>query len=197
MLSAFVQPSLPVLKDEPPSGLGWIHEIKLDGFRVQVHTGPKPIIFSRNGLDLSNRFDSLVRSMSKLKPAIIDAEIVALDTCGRPDFRALMGGSRQLCIYGFDLLYMDDDLRALRLKTRRNKLRRFLKAGAPILLSDDFPDPVQLLEVADRMRLEGIVSKKLDQPYRSGKNPGWVKVKTHSWREANIDRGEMFNSPRF
>lgn len=196
MLYAFIQPSLPVQKETPPTGPEWMHEVKLDGFRVQVHTGQKPIIFSRNGLDLSNRFGSVVRSLSKLKPAIIDAEIVALDTCGRPDFRALMGGSRQLCIYGFDLLHLHDDLRSLPLRARRDKLRRFLKAGDPILFSDDFTDPMKLLEVADRMRLEGIVSKKLDQPYRSGKNPGWVKVKTHTWREANADRGEMFNSRR-
>ena len=190
---AFIEPSQPVLRDRPPEGPDWIHEIKLDGFRVQVHTGPKPIIFSRNGLDLSNRFGSVVRSLSKLKPAIIDAEIVALDTCGRPDFRALMGGSRQLCIYGFDLLHLDRDLQSLPLRLRRQKLGRFLKAGGPILFSDDFPDPIKLLEVADRMRLEGIVSKKLNQPYCSGKNPGWIKVKTHTWREANEDRGEMFS----
>ena len=144
MLNAFIQPSLPVQKETPPTGPEWMHEVKLDGFRVQIHSGPKPIIFSRNGLDLTQRFGSVARGLAKLKAAIIDAEIVSLDTCGRPDFRALMGGSRSLCLYGFDLLFLDEDLRALPLKARRHKLRRFLMAGDPILFSDDFPDPMKL-----------------------------------------------------
>jgi ATP-dependent DNA ligase len=65
-------------------------------------------------------------------------------------------------------------------------------AEGTLRFSDDFADPEKLLEAADRMLLEGIVSKRADQPYRSGKNPGWVKVKTKAWHAANGDRSRLF-----
>ena len=90
------------------------------------------------------------------------------------------------------------DLRGEPLDSRRERLRKLLiDAGNPMLrFSDDFPDPQKLLAVADRMGLEGIVSKRRDEFYRSGKNPGWIKVKTSTWRAANRERYKLFEKNR-
>ena len=113
------------------------------------------------------------------------------DSDGKPDFKALMeGAGGDLCAWCFDLLELNG--RGLRRRTlieRKATLRHLLnKADDHVLrFSETFPDPAKLLAAAQG--LEGIVSKLGHQPYRSGKNPGWVKVK--GWREANRDR-EMF-----
>jgi bifunctional non-homologous end joining protein LigD len=107
----------------------------------------------------------------------------------------------------FDLLEIDGrDMRAFPLVTRRVRLRALLKRAAKLArlrhdgdvlhFSDGFPDAVKLLEECCARKLEGIVSKRTDQPYVSGKNRGWIKVKCHAWREANRDRGELFNKAR-
>ena len=194
----FIIPSVPVLRQSPPSGPAWRHEIKFDGWRGQFHKdGDQTVVFSRNGRDLSRRFPTIRDSMLCLpaRSAIIDAELVACNTEGMPDFRALMAGAKNVCAWCFDLMELDGiDLRPQPLAERRVRLRHLLmKADEDRLrYSDDFGDPVKLLKVADEMRLEGIVSKRADQPYRSGKTLGWVKVKCASWREANRERYKTF-----
>lgn len=125
---------------------------------------------------------------------------MALDAEGRPDFRALVGGQKHSRVaWCFDLLEIDGrDLRSFPLVTRRVRLKALLKKAGDELLrySDSFPDPLKLLAALDERGLEGIVSKKTDQPYVSGKNRGWIKVKCHAWRVANSDRGEMFGKRR-
>jgi len=128
--------------------------------------------------------------------AIIDAEAVACDEAGKPDFKALMeNATGALCAWCFDLMELNgQDMRSLPLLERRVQLRHLLaKADENALrYSDEFEDPLKLLAAAEREGLEGIVSKLNYQPYRSGKNPGWIKVKCRSWREANRNRWEMF-----
>jgi ATP dependent DNA ligase domain len=102
-------------------------------------------------------------------------------------------------LWCFDLLTLDGrDVRQLPLLERRAALRQLLTdAGDDTLrFSEEFADPVKLLQVAESMGLEGIVSKRAEQPYVSGGNPGWVKVKTRSWREANADRHKLFGNRR-
>ena len=188
----FIVPSQPVQKLAPPLSKGWLHELKFDGFRVQLHTGPEPLIFSRNGADFTKRFRSLMPALQTLPPAIIDAELVACDGNDRPDFRALLFGSKNLCLWCFDLL--SRTARSFPLITRRHNLKQLLKGPDVLRLSETFADPVKLLQACEDMGLEGIVSKKADQPYKSGKNVGWVKVKTAAWREANSSRWELFES---
>jgi len=197
--NAFIVPSAPVHRQSPPNGTEWIHEIKFDGWRIQLHKdGDTAKFYSRNGKDLTRRFRALCTSILTLQAhaAIVDAELVACDSDGKPDFRALMSGARSdLCAWCFDLLLLDGiDLRPQSLVERRVRLRHLLvKADDHALrYSDEFEDPVQLLKVADEMGLEGIVSKRADQPYRSGKNVGWIKVKCRSWREANKERYKLF-----
>lgn len=197
---AFIPPSEPVEQSAPPSGKGFVHEVKFDGYRLQLHKhGDDVVILSKNGKDLTARFRSIANALSavKVKSCIIDAEGVALDAQGLPDFRALVGGQKHGKVaWCFDLLEIDGrDMRPFPLVTRRVRLQALLKrAGEECLrYSDNFPDAVALLAKLDSMKLEGIVSKKADQPYVSGKNRGWIKVKCHAWRAANADRGELLN----
>jgi bifunctional non-homologous end joining protein LigD len=195
----FIVPSAPVQKQQPPSGPRWLHEVTFDGFRAQLHKrGDEVTIFSRNGHDYTRRFPGIRDSLISLpaRSAIIDAEIVVCDSDGKPDFQALMqGATTDLCAWCFDLLELNGSpYRRRELMERKLLLRRLLiKADDHTLrYSEEFTDPVKLLAVCAKQGLAGIVSKLKLQPYRSGKNYGWVKVKTATWREANRDRGELF-----
>jgi bifunctional non-homologous end joining protein LigD len=197
--SLYIVPSQPVLKSRPPTGERWIHEIKFDGWRAQLQKqGDNATILSKGGHDFTRRFAELRDSIRCLpvQSAIIDAEITACDRNGMPDFGALMAGAQHgLCAWCFDIMQIaGKDLRSRPLLERRIYLRHLLaKADDDFLrYSEEFDDAERLLATAARMGLEGIVSKLADQPYRSGKNPGWIKVKTAAWREANRDRWEMF-----
>ena len=185
--STFIEPCIPVLKTEPPVGPNWIHEVKFDGWRVQIHSSAGTVqIYSRNGNDLTSRFPAAV----KLPPCIIDAEVVADDANGGHDFYTLLRNNVPLSFWCFDLLSLrGKDVRLLPLGTRRARLRQLLPSG-PLHFSEAFADPHALLQKAAQYLLEGIVSKRVDLPYRSGKRPEWVKVKAQWWREANSDRWE-------
>lgn len=202
-VNAFIPPSEPVEQSLPPQGKGWVHEVKFDGYRLQLHKeGDRAFIWSKNGKDFTARFRDLAKAVAELpcKTCILDAEGVALDSEGRPDFRALVGGQKHSRVaWCFDLLEIDGrDMRPFPLLTRRVRLAALLKkAGNELLrMSDSFPDPLKLLAALDERGLEGIVSKKSDQPYVSGKNRGWIKVKCHSWRGNDRDRGEMFSQKK-
>jgi bifunctional non-homologous end joining protein LigD len=201
----FIIPSAPVLKTAPPRGDGWLHEVKFDGWRAQLHKdGDAVTVYSRNGKDLTARFPTIGDALiaRPAKSVIIDAELVACDDDGKPDFGALMAGTRNsgnVCAWCFDLLaHNGRDLRPLPLVKRKDILRDILNSADDDTLrySDEFPDPEKLLAAIESMGLEGIVSKLVEQPYRSGKNPGWVKVKSKTWRAANRDRWELFEQRR-
>jgi bifunctional non-homologous end joining protein LigD len=198
-VSAFIIPSQPVDATEPPAGKGWCHEVKFDGYRLQlVKDGERAWIWSKNGKDFTARFRDLATAVRELpcKTCIIDAEGCALDNEGRPDFRALVGGQKHSRVaYCFDLLMIDgEDLRPFPLVTRRVHLSKLLKKAAieTLRYSDTFSDPAKLLDACTARGLEGIVSKKADQPYVSGKNRGWLKIKCHEWRKNNRTRWELF-----
>ena len=174
--SPFIIPSAPVLAKAPPAGPEWLHEVKFDGWRAQLHlAGDDVILFTRNGNDVTRRFRPIAAGVAALpaRSAIIDAEIVVCDDDDRPSFGALMAGQQTaLCAWCFDLMELNShDLRSEPLDSRRERLRQLLlDAGNGLLrFSDDFPDPQELLAAADRMGLEGIVSKRRDEFYRSSK----------------------------
>jgi bifunctional non-homologous end joining protein LigD len=195
----FIPPSEPVESSSPPAGKGWVHEIKFDGYRLQlVKEGGRGYVWSKNGKDFTARFRGLATAVAALtcQTCVIDAEGIAPDAQGRPDFRALVGGQQHKIGMCFDLMEIDGrDMRAFPLVTRRVRLAALLKRSESDVLhfSDGFPDAVKLLEACCEQGLEGIVSKRNDQPYVCGKNRGWIKVKCHAWREANRDRGELFS----
>lgn len=195
----FISPSNPVLRSEPPTEAGWLHEVKFDGYRAQLQKdGDQVALFSKNGKDFTARFKPIAKAVALLpvRHVIIDAEIVACDAEGKPDFRALHSGAKEgLCAWCFDLLAVDErDITKLPLVERRKLLAPLIKKAAhpSLRYSEAFADPLELLKQAAVMGLEGVVSKRADQPYLSGANRGWVKVKTHDWREANKNRGELF-----
>jgi bifunctional non-homologous end joining protein LigD len=200
----FILPAQPVQRDRPPKGAEWVHEVKFDGYRCQLHrTGKDARVYSKNGSDFNSRFPVIRQAPLALpcKSLIIDTEAVALTPAGVPDFRALHSGNYtqdMLCAWCFDLLELNDqDLRALPLVVRKMKLRNVLKryADGALRLSESFADPEKLLGECRRVGLEGIVSKRKDQPYRSGKCD-WIKVKCAQWKEDNGNRGELFGQRR-
>src|SRR5437899_1880971 len=131
----FVAPQLCTSVDRPPGGEGWCHEIKFDGYRVQLRvSGGEATLKTRKGLDWTEKFSSIAREASGLADSLIDGEIVALDHNGAPDFSMLQaaisdGKTDDLIFYAFDLLFGGgEDLRPLPLVERKSRLRQMLEA---------------------------------------------------------------------
>jgi bifunctional non-homologous end joining protein LigD len=195
----FIPIASPKLRPAPPTGADWLHEVKFDGFRIQLHkAGDQVRLFSRNGKDFTERYPSIVAAVLGLgaKSAAIDGELVSCDPEGKPDFYALMRRRTSgLCVWCFDLLTLNErDLRSLPLEQRKAKLGVLLaKTAADTLrLSHTFADGEKLLHAAAQRGLEGIVSKRRAAPYVAGSSSGWIKVKTATWRAANRERYKLF-----
>lgn len=198
----FIKPSEPIERPLPPDGDLHLHEVKWDGFRVQLHKQVHEVhIYSRNGKWMP-RFKPMLEPLSQLpvKSAIIDAELVALNAKGLPDFRALHGGQgHSLVCFCFDLLELNGkDLTPLPLVKRRAALEKLLKRAAvpELAFSETQDDANALLKRLDNLNMEGIVSKLKDQRYVSGRNAGWQKTKCHAWRKANAERHRLFTQKR-
>ncbi len=185
----FIKPQLATLRETVPSGADWLHEIKFDGYRVQGHLiEGKPALITRNGHDWTGRMKSLASALERL-PAnnlVVDGEVIVPDRKGASDFDALeiamgpRGRSADMLFYLFDLLHLDGfDLRAAPLLDSKRVLKELLSGvGAPILFSDRMAeDGAKMFEHACEMGLEGVISKRMDAPYRSGRNESWIKVK--------------------
>ncbi|HUN98801.1 MAG TPA: DNA ligase D [Bradyrhizobium sp.] len=192
----FVSPELCVSVERPPGGNGWGHEIKFDGYRVQLRVeNGKAVLKTRKGLDWTAKFASIAKEASALPDVLIDGEIVALDHHGAPDFSTLQaalsdGDTGRLIFFVFDLLFADgEDLRALPLAERKARLKELLE-GRPkakarqIRYVEHFESGGDaILQSACKLSLEGIVSKKLDSPYRSGRSENWTKAKCRAGHE--------------
>jgi bifunctional non-homologous end joining protein LigD len=184
----FIEPCHPTLREEAPSGMRWIHEIKFDGYRTQAHLrNGRPAIYTRRAYDWTLRFRTIADALAAL-PAndlILDGEAVVPDSRGIPDFGLLhadlaAGRQDRLLYYAFDLLYLDGfDLRGVRLAERKRLLAELLAdASERILYAQHLEgDGPEIYTRACAMGLEGIVSKQQDAPYRSGRVESWVKVK--------------------
>jgi bifunctional non-homologous end joining protein LigD len=195
----FIKPCLPTLRKEPPTGERWRHEVKFDGWRVQLHLeGDNAIIFSRNGNDFTARFPEihLALILMPARAAIIDAELTACDANGMPDFSGLLSGDPDyLCVWCFDLLSINGkDVRSLPYFERKGRLESLVNRSGDdhIRYSEHFDQPQVLLKACSRMKLEGIVSKRTDASYHSGPSKDWIKVKCQKWREENEWRDEFF-----
>jgi bifunctional non-homologous end joining protein LigD len=194
-LPDFIEPQLTRSLEKPPAGSGWAHEIKFDGYRMQLRTvGAKATLLSRNGLDWSAKFPEIVAAGAGLADGILDGEVVALDASGAPDFAALQAAisevnTKDLVYFVFDQMFSGkQDLRGLSLAARKDRLRVHVEAApANIRYVDHFiaaGDAVLLS--ACRMDLEGIVSKRLDAPYQSGRSESWGKSKCRQGHEVVI-----------
>ena len=194
-LPRFVEPQLCRTLEKPPGGGGWAHEIKFDGYRMQLRTeGGRATLLTRKGLDWSEKFPAVVKAGGKLKDGIIDGEVVALDHTGAPDFAALQaaisgGKTDDLIFFVFDCLFAGaEDLRPLPLEARKARLKDVVaKAPANLRYVDHFVTSGDaVLRSACRMDLEGVISKKLNAPYVSGRSDTWVKSKCRQGHEVVI-----------
>ncbi len=193
----FVEPQLAKLVDIPPEGMGWAHEVKLDGYRAQLRvSGGQSKIRTRTGLDWTDRFTAIAKDARALPDCMIDGEVVALDERNLPSFGALQAAlsgnkSEDLVFFAFDLLFEGrEDLRTLPLADRKARLETLLKADdiSPRLhfVAHIVSSARAVFESACKMGLEGMVSKQLAAPYRSGRSGNWLKTKCRAGQEVVI-----------
>jgi bifunctional non-homologous end joining protein LigD len=206
-LPAFIPPQLCQPVERPPSGAGWLHEIKFDGYRMQLRVQDgRATLKTRKGLDWTAKFGAIAKAAKDLPDAIIDGEIVALDRKGAPDFAALQAAlseqqTDRLVFYAFDLLFDGgEDLRALPLSERKARLEKIIAGRAAVIrFVEHFETGGDaVLRSACKLALEGIVSKRADAPYRSGRTDSWTKAKCRGGHELVIGAwtttGEKFRS---
>ena len=194
-LSDFVPPELPTLVDRPPEGAEWLHEIKLDGYRMLCRVERGRVHFlTRTGQDWTDRFPALAKSRLDVDSALIDGEIVAVDKNGGSNFQALQealsnGQAKALRFFAFDLLHLNGtDLRSAGLEVRKVRLKGLLdrnREGAPDFVLNEHIDGrgAKVFENACHLSLEGIVSKRRNSPYRPGRSTDWVKTKCGARQE--------------
>ncbi|MDP9198208.1 MAG: DNA ligase D [Pseudomonadota bacterium] len=195
-LPAFVAPQLAKLVERAPAETGWGHEIKFDGYRMQMRVADGTVTLkSRKGLDWTARFPGIASAGRTLPDCLIDGEIVALDGQGIPSFSLLQSAlaeqeTAELVYFVFDLLFADgEDWRAESLTERKTRLRELLSSrrGNRIRYVDHFETAADsILRSACRMLLEGVVSKRLAAPYRSGRSESWLKTKCRAGQEVVI-----------
>jgi bifunctional non-homologous end joining protein LigD len=198
-LPAFIPPQLCESSERPPSGPGWVHEIKFDGYRMQMRIQSKnATLKTRKGLDWTEKFGAIAADAVSLPDSILDGEIVALDADGAPDFAALQaalseGKTDDLVYFAFDLLFDGErDLRTETLGHRKEQLQALLAAprqsgAARIRYVEHFETGGEaILRSACRLSLEGIVSKKIESLYCSGRTNTWTKAKCRGGHEVVI-----------
>jgi bifunctional non-homologous end joining protein LigD len=189
VLPEFKAPQLATLVDAPPAGSEWLHEIKFDGYRaIAAVAGDEVRIFTRNGHDWSGRFAPLIPALRSLRveSALLDGEIAVADKSGHTNFGALQDalaeGRGGFGYYLFDLLELDgEDLRKLPLRERKKLLEKLLKPlgkKGPLSFSEHVKGSgADVFARACDLKLEGIISKRADAPYRSGRQQYWLKSK--------------------
>lgn len=186
----FVEPALASSIEKVPTGDRWLHEIKFDGYRVQLHIANQDVkVFTRRGHDWTKRFKKVADAafLINASSAILDGEIVVPAADGTTDFSVLQnelkGKSTKIVMVAFDLLHLNGyDLRALPLTERKAHLKRLIDK-TDIQFSESFEtDGQEMYRHACKVGLEGVVSKVADSRYTSGRGNDWVK-KTCAQRE--------------
>lgn len=208
-LPDFIAPQLCTSVERPPAGNGWVHEIKFDGYRIQMRIEDGEVsLKTRKGLDWTEKFSAIAKEAAKLPDSIIDGEIVALDHNGHPNFSSMQaalsdGKTDDLIFYAFDLLFADgEDLRKLQLSDRKERLQALLNGkrkrneGVIRYVEHFNTGGDTILESARKLSLEGIVSKKATAPYRSGRSDAWTKAKCRAGHEVVIG-GWKSNAGKF
>ena len=196
-----IEPCLPSPAKAPPSGPGWIHEIKHDGFRILARRDTAGVrLITRGGNDFSSRFPFITMAVSKLKvrSCLIDGEAIVCDENGLAVFELIRrhGALASAVHCAFDLLELDGrDFRREPIEKRKALLARLLKdQQMSIVLNEVYEeDGAIVFREACKLGCEGIVSKRLGSMYRRGRSPHWVKVKNPNApavkREAEEDWG--------
>ena len=201
-LPAIIKPMLCTLVDEPFNRENWLFEMKWDGYRaIGAKRDGIVQLYSRNNLDFREKFSKITKALADLPDnTIIDGEIVAVDKDGRPHFESLQNWKNnkegELRFYAFDLLWFKGhDVREATLLERKQLLRDCLKKNGPIKYSDHVVEKgTKLFTAIQKQHLEGIVAKRADSPYQTGKRGNdWLKIKTHLRQEVVI---AGFTEPR-
>lgn len=188
--TALPAPQLATLRAQPPSGAGWLHELKWDGYRMlaRTHDGSAELR-SRNGLDWSDDYPAIAHAINQLgvDGSMFDGELIALDAQGHSDFHALqqtIAGtlSAPLRYVIFDLLQLQGvDLQASRLLDRKTLLQALLASRADdsvLTYSAHVLDHAdEFWRMTDEQGMEGIICKRVDAHYSSGRSPAWIKIK--------------------
>jgi len=198
----FIEPCRPSKVARPSSGALWVHEIKHDGFRLMVcREGSRVRLFTRGGHDWAVRFPAIVEAASRLRTPsfLIDGEAVVCRDDGISDFDALRSRrcDHEVVLFAFDLIEHDgDDLRDVPLLDRKRRLAKLLgKAKDAIRFNEHLThDGAAVFDHACRLGLEGIVSKRLDSPYRSGPSKVWLKSKNPQCEAVRREREEEWGS---
>jgi bifunctional non-homologous end joining protein LigD len=188
----FTEPMLTIAADTAPAGDEWVHEWKWDGYRLVAFTGAEPQLFSRNGLDWSARVPELMRALTALGiEAELDGELIAVDANGYSTFNGLQqalkdGDTAQLRYCVFDLMSLGGyDLRGVPLLERKVLLKRLLDGADPRLFYSTHVrgQGPELFDAAREQGMEGIISKRADSAYVSGRSKHWLKVKAVETRD--------------
>ncbi len=203
-MPAFREPQLCTLVDSVPAGSGWIHEVKYDGYRAMIAVaGGRAKVFTRTGLDWSDRFAAIAEAAARLPvaSALIDGEIVAFKD-GRPDFSTLKDAISEagaMTFFAFDLLELDGEaLDRLPTVQRKDRLRPLIPSGERLQFAEHISgDGEKLFETMCREGYEGIVSKRADAAYSGRRTQAWLKIKcTHrqefvivGWTQSKATRG--------
>jgi bifunctional non-homologous end joining protein LigD len=194
----FIAPQLCKRVSRPPLGKDWVHEIKLDGYRMHLRVADgNAVLRTRKGLDWTKDFSAIAEAAAGLDDCILDGEVVALDHNGAPDFSALQaalseGRSKDLTYFVFDVLHAEgEDLRRLPLTERKKRLQSLLKrsgrGGKLIKFLEHLFEPGDaVLQSACRLNLEGIISKCATAPYQSGRTETWLKTKCRGGQEVVV-----------
>jgi len=192
-LPDFVPPQLATRVASPPDGVDWVHEIKLDGYRILARLASGRVkLLTRRGLDWHARFPEIAAAVAELPAdqALLDGEVIAIDAGGHPNFGMLQqalseGHTDRLIFVLFDLLHLDGrDLRALPLRDRKELLAALLGNTEGVLrYSEHFANGPAVYHRTCAMKLEGLVSKRATDPYRSGRGLAWLKSKCRERQE--------------
>jgi bifunctional non-homologous end joining protein LigD len=188
LTTEFIPPCIPTRARKPPAGTDWVHEIKHDGYRLQVRRdGDTVRLFTRRGYDWTDRYPSIAGTaamlrLSRARSFTLDGEAVVSGPDGIAVFDALHRRQKatDAMLYAFDLLeFNGEDLRPLPLAERKARLERLLSRSRTGIVFNEHTDEdgATIFLHACKMGLEGIVSKRLSAPYRSGPSRDWIKVK--------------------
>jgi bifunctional non-homologous end joining protein LigD len=184
----FIPPCIPTRAYKVPSGHGWVHEVKHDGYRLQVRRdGDAVRLFTRRGYDWTDHYPAIAATaailrLSRARSFTLDGEAVVTGADGVAVFDALHRRRKvtDAMLYAFDLLELNgEDMRGLPLGERKVRLERLLSRSRTGIVFNEHTDQdgATVFQHACKLGLEGIVSKKLSAPYRSGRSTDWLKVK--------------------
>jgi DNA ligase D-like protein (predicted ligase) len=191
-MADFIAPQLLVATESAPEGNDWCYELKYDGYRAQVHVTARGIkIFTRNGLDWTDRFPHLARELAAVihVPCVLDGEVYAPDASGRPSFTTLcnhLNGAGRVHFVAFDILEINGtSTLSLPLGLRRQRLTAAVPVSSSIVhLVPQSAESVELCAFARRHGWEGIVAKAVSGVYRPGfRSKDWLKLKLKQRQE--------------